>query len=61
MTTLFLLGLICLIAGYDLLTIRTRGVDSSISRTVRDWGASWPLVLPLTAFAFCCLYGHFFL
>lgn len=61
MTPLFMIGTLCLIAGYDLLTIQIRGVDSSISRYIRRWGEKWPLFVPLLAFAMGALFGHFFL
>ena len=60
MTALFLLGILLVVAGYDLLTLRNRGVESTISRLLRRW-ARRGARSPTSAFAMGCLLGHFFL
>jgi hypothetical protein len=60
-TVLFLIGLVLLIAGYDLLTWQKRGIQSTISWTLRQWDINFPFFRYLVAFALGALFGHLFL
>lgn len=61
MTGLFIIGIILIIAAYDVFVKIRYGADATISRVLAQLNGWWPLLGYLFSFAMGCLVGHFFL
>jgi hypothetical protein len=59
-TIFFIWGMWSACIAYDLLTWRYRGVDTTITYTLRNVAYAYPIISIMGAFVFGMIFGHMF-